>query len=159
RAADVIRSLRGYVAKREPQRAAADVNELVRIVARLLAAEAERRQCRIELQLAEALPVVQCDSIQIKQVLVNLILNGIEAMKDTPVSERCVGVSSERLDDGTVLLSVNDRGEGLPNGDAEKVFDAFFTTKADGVGLGLKISRTIVESHGGRLDVRPNADR
>ncbi len=159
RAADVIRSLRHYVAKREPQRAEADVNEMVRVVARLLAAEAERRQCAIDVRLAESLPVVLCDSIQIKQVLVNLILNGMEAMKDLPPGERSICVDSELVGEGRVRLSVSDRGVGLPADDTERVFDAFFTTKADGIGLGLTISRAIAQSHGGRLDVRPNADR
>jgi two-component system sensor kinase FixL len=159
RAADVIRSMRRYVAKREPQRAAADANELVQTVMRLLAAEAVRRQCAIDVRLADALPFVLCDPIQIKQVLVNLILNGMEAMRDSPPAERKICVCSEQVDEGRVRLSVCDQGMGLPNGDAERVFDAFFTTKEDGVGLGLKISRTIVESHGARLDVRPNVDR
>jgi PAS domain S-box-containing protein len=159
RAAEVIRSMRRYVAKREPQRAETDLCELVGSVARLLAAEAERRQCAIDVRLAESLPVVLCDSIQIKQVLVNLILNGMEAMKDSPPSERRICVGAEQVDEGRVRLSVSDRGVGLPAGDAERVFNAFFTTKADGIGLGLTISRTIVQSHGGRLDVRPNADR
>ena len=159
RAAEIIRSLRRYVAKREPQRAVADVNELVRSVVRLLAAEAERCQCAIDMRLAETLPVVLCDAIQIKQVLVNLILNGMEAMIETPSGERRVWVSSEHTEQGTVRLCVCDRGAGLPPGGADRVFDAFFTTKEDGIGLGLTISRTIVESHGGRLVVAPNTDR
>jgi PAS domain S-box-containing protein len=159
RAAEVIRSLRRYVAKREPQRAAADVNELVRGVVRLLAAEAERRQCAVGTRLADGLPAVLCDTIQIKQVLVNLILNGMEAMRDSPPGERTICVRSEPVDQGRVRLSVCDRGVGLPPGDAERIFAAFFTTKEDGIGLGLTISRTIVESHGGQLKVRPNADR
>ena len=80
-------------------------------------------------------------------------------MKDSPPAERKIVVRSEQVDEDSIQLCVSDRGVGLPAGDAERVFDAFFTTKEDGIGLGLKISRTIVESHGGRLEVRPNADR
>jgi C4-dicarboxylate-specific signal transduction histidine kinase len=159
RAAEVIRSMRRYVSRREPQRAPTNVNDLVRTAFRLLAAEADRRQCAIDLQLDDSLPPVLCDAVQIKQVLVNLILNGMEAMRDSPLAERALIVRSELVEGDRIQLSVCDLGAGLPNGDAERVFDAFFTTKENGVGLGLKISRTIVESHGGRLEVRPNADR
>jgi signal transduction histidine kinase len=80
-------------------------------------------------------------------------------MRGSPPGERRICVTSEQVDEGRIRLSVCDQGIGLPNGDAERVFDAFFTTKDDGIGLGLKISRTIVESHGGCLGVRPNIDR
>lgn len=159
RAAEVIRSMRRYVSKREPQRSSVDVNELAYVAVRLLAAEAERRQTTIDLRLADSLPNVLSDAIQIKQALVNLILNGMEAMRHLPPGERVIVVNSEQVGEGRIRISGCDCGEGLPTGDAERVFDAFFTSKTDGVGLGLTISRTIIESHGGRLNVRPNADR
>jgi two-component system, LuxR family, sensor kinase FixL len=159
RAAEIIRSLRRYVGKREPQRAVVDLNESVRQVVGILAVEAERRQSVIEMHLAEPLPRVQCDEIQIEQVLVNLILNGMEAMVGMEPAERKVCVSSRVVDNRLVELAVMDRGNGFAPHDAERIFDAFYTTRSDGLGLGLAISRTIVEAHGGRLTVAPNHDR
>jgi signal transduction histidine kinase len=101
---------------------------------------------------------VRCDGIQIEQVLMNLILNGTEAMVDTPPDDRRICVRSECVGRSAVRLSVSDCGPGLTPAEADRVFDAFYTTKADGLGLGLTISRTIVESHGGSLQVVPNVD-
>jgi PAS domain S-box-containing protein len=159
RAAEVIRSLRRYVAKRAPERGVTNINELVRGVVRLVAAEADRRQVIIEARLADALPPIHCDAIQIKQVLVNLILNAMEAMAESPSSERRLTIISQRTATGVVRLAVSDRGPGLSTGEVDRVFDAFYTTKQEGIGLGLTISRTIVQSHGGRLDVATNPDR
>ncbi len=158
RAAEIIRSLRRYVSRREPQRAEVDVNGSVRRVARLISAECERRLTTMELELAAPLASVRCDGIQIEQVLMNLILNGMEAMVDTPPDDRRICVRSECVGRSAVRLSVSDCGPGLTPAEADRVFDAFYTTKADGLGLGLTISRTIVESHGGSLQVVPNVD-
>ena len=159
RAADIIRSLRRYVGKRDSQRAIVDLNESVRQVIGLLAAEADRRQVAIETQLAEPLARVQCDAIQIEQVLMNLILNGMEAMVELPPDERKICVSSRLINQRLVHVAVSDRGRGFAAADAERILDAFYTTKPDGLGLGLAISRTIVEAHGGRLVVAPNRGR
>ena len=153
RAADIIRSLRRYVGQRERQHASVDLNESVRRVVGLLAGEARRRSTVMEVDLADQLPLVPCDAIQIEQVLLNLILNAMEVMTDTPQPERKVGVSTVLVDAQTVLLSVSDSGPGIDPAHADRVFDAFFTTKPDGLGLGLAISRTIVKAHGGQFEV------
>lgn len=159
RAADIIRSLRRYVGKRERQYASVDVNESVRRVVRLLGGEARRRVTAIELELTDPLPLVTCDAIQIEQVLLNLILNAMEVMADAPPEERKVRVSSELVDPQTARLTVSDCGPGVSATEADRVFDAFYTTKPEGLGLGLTISRTIVKAHGGHLEATANVDR
>jgi two-component system sensor kinase FixL len=159
RAAEVIRSLRRYVGNRERQRAEVDVNESVRRVVDLLGSEARRHMTTIELELAERLPPVRCDAIQIEQVLLNLILNAMEVMVDTPHHQRRVCVGSGLADGQTVQLSVSDRGPGISAAHLERVFDAFYTTKPEGLGLGLAISRTIVKAHGGHLEAAANGGR
>jgi PAS domain S-box-containing protein len=159
RAADIIRSLRRYVGKRERQYAAVDVNESVRRVVCLLGGEARRHATTIDLELTERLPLVRCDAIQIEQVLLNLILNAMEVMVDTPRDERTVRVCTEQVDSLTIRLSVSDRGPGIAPSDADRIFDAFYTTKPEGLGLGLAISQTIVKAHGGHLEAAANVDR
>src|SRR5258708_3460398 len=110
----------------------------------------------IRTQLAEHLPDIVADRVQVQQVLMNLMLNGIEAMNDAPGE---LVISSQRTDDGRLLISVNDSGVGIPPEQAERIFEAFFTTKPRGTGMGLSISRTIVESHGGRLWAIANKGR
>jgi signal transduction histidine kinase len=106
--------------------------------------------------LAAGLPKTKADRVQLQQVFMNLMLNGIEAMKDTGGE---LTIKSERTDDGQLLISVNDTGVGLPAEGADRIFDAFYTTKAQGTGMGLAITRSIVESHGGRLWATANHGR
>jgi two-component system sensor kinase FixL len=159
RAADTIRSLRRYVRKREQQRLDTDANEMVRRVVRLVASEAKRRDVVIDTSLGEDLCQVYCDPIQIEQVVLNLILNAFDAMSDEAPDERRIGVQTRLLTEMEVEFAISDRGRGLPAGEEHKIFDAFFTTREDGIGLGLAISRTIIEAHGGQLMARPNSDR
>jgi C4-dicarboxylate-specific signal transduction histidine kinase len=158
RAADTIRSLRRYVRKREQQRLDTDANEMVRRVIRLIASEAKRREVTIETSLTESLCQVRCDPIQIEQVVLNLILNAFDAMSDDSPDQRRLGITTRALG-AAVEFAVSDCGRGLPVGEEHKIFDAFYTTKEEGIGLGLAISRTIVETHGGQLAAAPNPDR
>ncbi|HEY4232287.1 MAG TPA: ATP-binding protein, partial [Lacipirellulaceae bacterium] len=159
RAADTIRSLRRYVRKREQQRLDTDANEIVRRVIRLVASEAKRRDVTIDTSYAENLRQVCCDPIQIEQVVLNLILNAFDAMSDESPDERRLGVRTRSLKCAAVEFSISDCGRGLAVGEEYKIFDAFYTTKEEGIGLGLAISRTIVEAHGGQLVAAANPDR
>ena len=158
RAADTIRSLRRYVRKREQQRLDADANEIAGRVLRLVANEAKRREVAIDTSLADGLCQVHCDPIQIEQVLLNLILNAFDAMSETPPEQRRLCVRTRPSGAAAVEFAISDNGKGLPAGEEHKIFDAFYTTRADGIGLGLAISRSIIEAHDSQLTVVPNSD-
>jgi two-component system, LuxR family, sensor kinase FixL len=159
RAADTIRSLRRYVRKREQQRLDADANEMAGRVIRLVANEAKRHEVAIDASLAHGLCQVHCDPIQIEQVLLNLILNAFDAMSETPSEHRRLCVRTHASGAAAVEFAISDNGKGLPAGEEHKIFDAFYTTRVDGIGLGLAISRSIIEAHDGQLTVVPNPDR
>ena len=156
RAADIIDRLRALYKKAPPQRELIDVNGIVHEILALLRAEAARYPIAMRAELATDLPKIMVDRVQIQQVLMNLVLNAIEAMKDSGGE---LTVKSELGNDGRVLISVSDTGVGLPTGKVDEIFSAFFTTKAQGSGMGLAISRSIVESHGGRLWATANNGR
>ena len=149
RAADIISSISLLFKKGALQRELVDVNEVIREMIVLLRSEANRYSISIRIELAEDLPMVMADRVQLQQVFMNLMLNGIDAMKGM-TGEGELTIKSE-ADDGQVLVSVSDTGVGLPPEQAEQIFKAFFTTKDKGTGMGLPISRSIIESHGGRL--------
>jgi PAS domain S-box-containing protein len=149
RAADIINRISLLFNKGSLQRELVDVNELVREMITLLRTEANRFSISIRIELAEDLPKVMADRVQLQQVFMNLMLNGIDAMKGTTGSAELTIKSEVR--DGQLLISVCDTGVGLPPEQAEEIFKAFFTTKDKGTGMGLPISRSIIESHGGRL--------
>jgi len=155
RATEIIDRLRALYKKTPPKRALLDVNEIIGEMVVMLRDEASRFAVSIRTDLAADLPKITADRVQLQQVLMNLMLNGIEAMNET----RGVLTMGSKLDNGYVLISVSDTGVGLPPGRADKIFDAFFTTKPQGSGMGLAISRSIVESHGGRLWATPNDGR
>jgi signal transduction histidine kinase/CheY-like chemotaxis protein len=148
RAADIIDRVRSLYRRETPERAAVDLNEIVREMTVLLRDTAQRNAIAIRTQLDSTLPTATADRIQLQQVLMNLMLNGIEAMKDNGGE---LIVASARSEEGQLAVSVSDCGVGLPEGKANRMFDAFFTTKPQGSGMGLSISRRIIESHGGRL--------
>jgi len=158
RAADIINRIRLLFKKGESQRELVDVNEVVREMIVLLRNEATRYSIPIRSELVEDLPKVMADRVQLQQVFMNLMLNGIEAMKDLSAGGELT-IKSEQAEDCRLLFSVSDTGVGLPAGQPDQIFDAFFTTKAQGIGMGLPISRSIVESHGGRLWATPNSGR
>ncbi|MBV8437613.1 MAG: PAS domain S-box protein [Silvibacterium sp.] len=156
RAMEIIDHLQALYKKAPPKREPVVVNEIIGEMVGLLRGEATRHAVSIRADLAEDLPAVVADQVQIQQVLMNLMLNGIEAMKDTG---GVLTVKSASGKDGQVLISISDTGVCLPDGKAEQIFDAFFTTKPQGSGMGLAISRSIVESHGGRLWATANNGR
>jgi signal transduction histidine kinase len=149
RAADIITSISLLFKKGALQRQLVDVNDLIREMVVLLRSEANRYSISIRTELAEELPKVMADRIQLQQVFMNLMLNGIDAMKGTADLGELT-IKSE-IGDGQLLISVSDTGTGLPPEQADQIFRAFFTTKDNGTGMGLPISRSIIESHGGRL--------
>lgn len=159
RAADAILTLRRFVARRKPQRVQADINALVAEVVALAAGETRKRGISIALDLSERLPLVSVDDVQIEQVILNLLRNGAEALASADAAARELKVRTALADDGSVEISISDTGPGLPPRLAAKLFEPFFTTKPDSVGLGLAVSRTIIETHGGRIWVTPNPDR
>jgi signal transduction histidine kinase len=122
----------------------------------MLQNEANRHSVTIRTDLAEGIPTVMADRVQLQQVLLNLMLNGIEAIRDT-FGE--LSIKSQLAEDSQLLISVTDTGVGLPTENAQQIFNPFFTTKSQGTGLGLAITRSIVESHGGRIWASANSGR
>jgi signal transduction histidine kinase len=148
RAAEVIENIRSFYRKDASRQELVDVNEVVREMVAMLQNELNRHSISIRTDLAREISNVTADRVQLQQVLMNLMLNGIEAMQDTAGE---LSIKSQLREDGQVLISVSDTGVGLPTGNVEQIFDAFFTTKSQGTGLGLAITRSIIESHGGRI--------
>ena len=156
RAADIISRISSLFKKGNLEHELVDVNELIREMIVLLRSEASRYSISIRDELGRELPKISAERVQLQQVLMNLMLNGIEAMKDAgPGGE--LTISSEQGDNCQLLVSVGDTGVGIEPEQAEKIFDAFFSTKPQGTGMGLPISRSIVESHGGRLWATSNS--
>jgi two-component system, LuxR family, sensor kinase FixL len=151
RAGEVVRKMRSFVRGDEGQVSAVDANFLVAEVLRLAAPEARNSGVELIPALAVSLPEVLADSIQIQQVLLNLVRNAVEAIVAGGVAQRIVRIETARADPGFVAIRVTDTGPGLPPDALEKVFEPFYTTKADGVGIGLALSRSIADAHGGRL--------
>ncbi len=159
RAGEVIRRVRELVRKGDLEIGALDFETIVRDVVMLIHSDAILHNVSILVQMDPAAPKVQGDKVQLQQVVLNLLLNAFQAMKDCPVNERHVTVRTE-LDDGhKLIVAVRDRGEGLKDDQLEKIFEPFYTTKNNGLGLGLAISRSIVEAHGGQLWAQNNPDR
>jgi PAS domain S-box-containing protein len=158
RASEIIARVRSLFKKGEPQRELIDVNDTIREMIDLLRGEAGRHSASIHAELAADLPTIEADRVQLQQVLMNLILNAIDAVKESGVAGKLT-ITSRQSPDHEVLISVSDTGVGLPPEQADKIFDAFFTTKPQGSGMGLSISRSIIESHGGRLWATANSDR
>jgi PAS domain S-box-containing protein len=157
RAADIISSISVLFKKGAPEREAVDVNALIREMIVLLRSEANRFSISIRTELDPDLPHVVADRIQLQQVFMNLMLNGIDAMSGTSVGNELT-IKSE-TDTDHLMISISDTGVGLPPDHSDKIFSAFFTTKDYGTGMGLPISRSIIESHGGRLWATDHAGR
>jgi PAS domain S-box-containing protein len=156
RAADIIDRVRLLYQKGSSQLELVDVNEVIEEMVIMLQKEANRHSATIRTDLAEALPKVMADRVQLQQVLMNIMLNGIEAMRDTSGE---LGIKSQLAEDGQVVISVTDNGVGLPTENTDRIFNAFFTTKSQGTGLGLAITRSIIETHGGRIWASANSGR
>ena len=147
-ASEIINRLRSLYKKSPPKRELVAMNEVIGEMVPLLRGEANEYAVSIRTDLAADLPKIMADRVQLQQVLMNLMLNGIEAMKDTG---GVLTMKSQLGEDGQIQISIHDTGHGLPLGKADQIFDAFFTTKPQGSGMGLAISKSIVESHGGRI--------
>jgi len=156
RASAVISRIRTLVKKTPPRNDLVDLNEVIVEVFALAQNEARRNRVALKQQLKQDLPHVHGDRVQLQQVILNLIINGLEAIAKSKNGTRELSVMSDREED-KVRIAVSDSGEGLDSANLERVFDAFFTTKPDGMGMGLAISRTIIESHGGKLWASSNS--
>lgn len=156
RAADIIDRVRLLYQKGSSQLDAVDLNEVIREMVIMLQNEAHRHSISIRTDLAGGLPTIMADRVQLQQVFMNLMRNGIESMRDTSGE---LGIESHLDGDGQLLISVADTGVGLPTDNPEQIFNPFFTTKSQGTGLGLAITRSIVEAHGGRIWASRNSGR
>ncbi|NOY28910.1 MAG: PAS domain-containing protein [Planctomycetes bacterium] len=159
RAGEIIRRLRGLVGQRTFDRSQADIAEPIREVLRLLESNLRQSQVCWEQKTNGNISPVTIDAIQIQQVLVNLIRNAIDAMSETACDQRALTITTSQNQDDFIEVAVRDTGKGLPAEQAEQVFDAFFSNKSEGMGMGLAISRSIIESHGGRMWMMPNSEQ
>ena len=159
RASEVITRIRAFVKKRAPRNDLVDLNEVIVEVFALAQNQARHSHVDLKRQLNDDLPLVRGDRVQLQQVILNLIVNGLEAIAKSKDGARELLVSSNADEDENVVVAVTDSGEGLDPAKLESVFEAFFTTKPEGMGMGLAISRTIIEAHGGRLWATANSPR
>src|SRR5215472_1985231 len=157
RASNIITRIGSLYKKGVPQRKWVNVNELIQEMIALLRSEAARYSISVHGELADGLPKIMADRVGLQQVLMNLMVNGIEAMKDTSTPGKLT-ISSEKNGNNQLVVSVADTGVGLQTDNANQIFNAFFTSKSEGTGMGLTISRSIIESHGGRLWATPNPE-
>jgi signal transduction histidine kinase len=156
RANAVITRIRAFIKKTPAEKSELDINEVIQEVLALASHEVEKNRAAVECELKKTLPLVRGDRVQLQQVLLNLVMNGIEAMTAVADRPRMLWVQSQVDDSGDVLVSVRDSGIGLGS-EADRVFTPFFTTKANGMGMGLSISRSLIDDHGGRLWAAPNS--
>ena len=158
RAGQVIKRIRALAKNTPAQKTTLAVNEVIEEVIGLVNGELARNRVSLQTQLASELPGVLGDRVQLQQVILNLVANGIEAMNAITQWPKELSISSKATEDDSVLVSVRDCGTGFAPRVMDRLFDAFFTTKNEGMGLGLSISRTIVEAHGGKLWAVTNND-
>jgi C4-dicarboxylate-specific signal transduction histidine kinase len=158
RASEVIQRIRALVKKTEPQMVALDINDVIREAISLEQREMLSQRVSLRTELASALPPVPGDRVQLQQVVINLVMNAVEAMAPVTDRPRDMLIRSQQDDANEVLVAVRDSGMGIDSENAEHLFNAFFTTKPSGMGMGLSISRSIIAAHGGRLWASPNAD-
>ena len=151
RAGDVISGLRALVKKAPPRTESFDMNEAIREVIVVTRGEAARNGISVETQLADGLPLIEGDRVQLQQVVLNLVINAVEAMSGISEGARELLISTGKAESDGVLVAVRDSGPGLAPATLERLFEAFYTTKPGGLGLGLSICRSIIEAHGGRL--------
>jgi two-component system sensor kinase FixL len=157
RAAEVIQRLRALLKKSAPEIKPLDITALINETVVLIATDATVRNVVLKIEFENDLPLVRGDRIQLQQVLLNLISNSFDALESSK-GEREILIHTLRNDTDTIIVEVKDSGCGIPTHNIPKLFTRFFTSKPDGLGMGLSISRSIIESHGGRLDVKNNPD-
>jgi C4-dicarboxylate-specific signal transduction histidine kinase len=158
RASEIINRVRLLFKKGTPQRELVDVNEVIQGLIVLLRSQITRYLISVRMELAADLPQVRGDRVQLQQVMMNLMMNSIDAMKDVD-GTRELAIKSHRTGNEQLMVCVSDSGVGLPSQQADQIFHAFFTTKPHGIGMGLAICRSIVESHSGRLWAADNSPR
>ncbi len=157
RAGEVIQRVRGLLKKADAQKPPLDVNDTINEVAALLQHELAAQHVTLRLELAPALPLTIADRVQLQQVIINLVMNGAEAMQAVTDRRRALVIQSHRDEADQVVVTVTDSGIGIPAETAARLFDAFFSTKPSGLGIGLSICRSIIADHGGRLWATDNA--
>jgi C4-dicarboxylate-specific signal transduction histidine kinase len=158
RAGAVIHRLHGLLKKGRSEFAKLDVNELMSEVARLVGGDVARHHVSLCLELAPRLPRVRGDRVQLQQVVLNLVLNGLDALRESATSDQTLLLRTATESSAAIRVAVRDSGHGIDPDDAEHIFQAFYTTKSAGLGMGLAIARSIVEVHGGRLAAENNPD-
>ena len=156
RASDVIARIRGFLKKGEPVTVKLSVNDVVREIIMLTQGEVLRRDASLLTELADGLPAVSADRVQLQQLLLNLMMNALDAMSAVTDRQRVLRIRTSTYESAAILVALRDSGIGLNPEQMERLFEAFYTTKAEGMGMGLSISRSIVEMHGGRLWATPN---
>jgi PAS domain S-box-containing protein len=159
RAGDVIGRIRELIKKAPPRKDWVDLNEAIREVIELTRREAVKTGVSVQSRLADNLPLIHGDRVQLQQVILNLVVNAIEAMNGVDAGERDLLIDTERVEPDGVLVEVRDTGPGLAPATFDRLFDAFYTTKPNGLGMGLSICRSIIEAHGGRLWAKANEPR
>ena len=159
RASEVLKRIRAMLKKTAPQKSHLDINEAIREIIALAQSEARRNRVLLTADLAAGLPPVMADRVQLQQVALNLIINGMEAMRSVTDRPRNLLVRTQRDESGHVMVSVEDSGTGIDPQSIDRLFDAFYTTKPEGMGMGLSISRSIIEAHGGKLWASANNGR
>jgi signal transduction histidine kinase len=157
RASGIVVQVRDLTKGLPPENDWLRVNELILATTLLIDREIQRNQISMQTQLSDDEPLIQGDRVQLQQVLLNLLLNSIEALSSVSAGSRHLVIASTKKDLKSVLVSVYDSGKGFPSNDLDRLFDPFYSTKSDGMGMGLTISRSIVESHGGRIWATPNS--
>jgi C4-dicarboxylate-specific signal transduction histidine kinase len=155
RAGEVIRSIRGMLEKSSQERVQLDVNDLIREVMTFVRADLKHHGITVRTELAEDLPRISAVRIQLQQVLLNLIANAVESLASIKDRARVVTIRSQKADGYGILVTVEDTGTGIDQKDLERIFEPFFSTKPEGMGMGLSICRSIVEAHGGRITASP----
>ena len=156
RAGQVVARIRGLLQRGTPHTTTLGINDIIRETLAFTGNELERKRVVVDTELRDDLPPVEGDRVQLQQVLVNLILNAVDAMEGTMAESRALTIQSRRDDSGGIVVEVADRGKGLEPGQHERIFNPFYSTKPGGLGMGLAISRSIIETHGGRIWATPN---
>jgi signal transduction histidine kinase len=151
RASEVVNRIRALIKKAPPQKDKLHINEAILDVVGLTRSETAKNGVLVRTRLREKLPPLQGDRVQLQQVVLNLVMNAVEAIKSRDTGPREILIETARTEADDILVSVRDTGPGLDPSHIERIFDAFYTTKADGLGLGLSICRSIIEAHGGKL--------
>src|SRR5262249_15966676 len=158
RAGKVIERMRAFMKRRSLEAVPLDLRELLEEVVALARPDALARHVHLILHVPIRLPQVRGEKVHLQQVLLNLILNGMDSMSDSPDSARLLVIRASNGANGSIEVGVTDRGAGIGPDEANKIFEPFFTTKPNGMGMGLAISRTIIEAHGGKIRAENNSD-